>query len=444
MLSRIIRIYCAALVAPLATFIVLAGWAMPAHAQSSAETPDENAKMVHYSLYYEDFKAGNYLDALNNVRWLLEHAPAYAGPGRSDDRNFERAVIIYDSLAQRADSPELARAYLDTAITMHDLAVSTLKDAGVEVDEFKWLRDKGRFIQQHSNQLPDHMGDAIALYEATYEMDPDRVDPYYLTVLIGHYAQNDRAEAVEFMEEVEQRHPENEELTRYIVQVRNALFRSPEERMEFLEQQLAKNPDDTDLVSELFDIYQDLGHRDKMYEIGERLMQMEPSAQTNRLMAKLRLDDGQPEAAFQLYEQAIEMAGEATVQDYYNMGIAQQQMGRLAQARTQFRRAIEVDSGFGPAYLAIGDLYATAVSNCGSFEREDQAVYWLVVDYYERAKRVDGSVASSADQKIRTYRRSFPDQEALFFKGWQAGQAYQINYGCYAWINESTTVKNPG
>lgn len=423
--------------------VLLAGaWSRPALAQS-AEEPDEGTKMTNYSLYYEDFKAGNYASARNYVTWMLENAPAYAGPGKADDRNFERAVVIYDSLASRAPEPDLARAYLDTALALHDQAVSTLKDIGVEVDEFKWTLDKGRFIQKHPQQLADIQDLAVQQYQKAYEMNPEGIDPYYVTLLVRAHAQQDKQRAVEFMEEVEGRYPDNADIQNYIAQVRNQLFDSPEERMSFLRDQFEKNPTDAKIAAELFDIYQQLGMRNEAYAMGDKLMEMDPTPSTYRILAKLRLDDGQPQEAFELYEKAVEAAGEATKTDYYNMGIAQQQMGSLARARTYFRQALQLDPNFGAALIAIGDLYVTAVSNCGTFEREDRAVYWLAVDYYNRAKNADSSVSNAANNKIRTYQRSFPDQEALFFKGWQPGQSYQINYGCYSWINEGTTVKAP-
>src|SRR5690625_870000 len=128
---------------------------------------------------------------------------------------------------------------------------------------------------------------------------------------------------------------------------------------------------------------------------------------------------------------------------YFNMGIAQQQIGNLQNARRHFRQALEIDSNFGAAYIAIGDLYVTQVGNCGSFDREDRAVYWLAVDYYERAASRDPSVASQARQKARSYSGSFPSSEDLFFRGWSVGDTYQVNYGCYSWIGESTTVRRP-
>lgn len=412
--------------------------AVPVRAQAQpAEEPDENTKAMYYSLYYEEFKNENYEAALPNLRWILEHAPGYP---RNDDRNFERAVEAYTALAEQTGE----EAYLDSALAIFDTAVPTIEDIGGEVDEYDWTLEKGRFIQSHPAAFADLQDQVAGLYEQAYQLDPTRMQPYYIQVIISDYAQQDKQKAVDFAEELEERFSDNPEITSIVTQTRNALFRTPEERMAFLEDQLAKNPDDLEIVNELFSIYRNLGEREKMYELGERLLEMEPSPTVYRQIAQMRLGDAEYEEAFELYQRAIEMPGaEPKAEDYYNMGIAQQNMGSLARARTYFRQAAEVNPNFGRAYIAIGDLYAQAVSECGgaAMSRDDKAVYWLAVDYYQRAKQADPSVASAADQKINTYRRYFPTEEEKFFNNWAAGQRVSINSGCYSWIGETTTVR---
>lgn len=429
--------------------LALAGQARPSLAYAQTSCPDEEVtaqeKAVHYSLYYEDFKNGNFQSALPNLKWIIHCAPGFPEQ-TNDDRNFTRLVEAYEGLAEAATDEALKRAYLDSALAVFDTAVPTLQEVGAEVSEFEWLLNKGRFLQTHAQQMPELAEQVADIYLQAYEMAPDQVDAYYVRYVIDDYVRNEqKQEAVDFMDEVEGRFSGNAELMGYITQIRNSLFKSPEERMAFLEDQVAKHPENADLVSELFDIYMRLQHRAKAREMGNRLLELQPSARTYRQLAEMHLGDGEAQEAFALYQKALELPGaEKEARDiYYNMGIAQQQMGRLANARTYFRKALEVDPNFGRAYIAIGDLYATSVANCGSFEREDRAVYWLAVDYYEKARSADPSVAASANQKIGTYRRSFPDQEALFFKGWKPGQSYAVDYGCYAWIGETTTVRQP-
>ncbi|NBC16604.1 MAG: hypothetical protein GVY18_04710, partial [Bacteroidetes bacterium] len=137
--------------------------AQPAAAQTSDEEISDQDKAIHYSLYYENYKNENYTDALSDLRWILDKAPAYP---RNKDTNFERAVEIYEAMAERAESPEDSRAWLDSALVIFDTAVPRLEELGAEVDKFVWLRDKGRFIQTHKDELPDLQDQAIAAYRA--------------------------------------------------------------------------------------------------------------------------------------------------------------------------------------------------------------------------------------------------------------------------------------
>ncbi len=414
------------------------------------EEIDEHTKAVNYSLYYEYFKNGDYEAALPYLRWMIQYAPEYAGPGRKDDRNFERIIKIHEELAKASDEPEIARVHLDSALAYFDMALEVLPARGVDLDTVTWYIRRGRLIQRFPELLADRQQEAAAYYRKAFELAPERVDDYSIQVVIAELVQEGRKEeAVSFMDQVEAalgEDPERAALMEYITTVRDNLFQTPEERMAFLEDRLAKDSTNLELISELFDIYRQLGEREKMYQLAERLLALKQDAHTYHMVGKLYLDDGEPTRALEYFRQAMKAPGldEVARELYFNAGVAEQQLGRLANARTYFRRALQVDPQFGRAYLAIGDLYAQAVAECGSqLEREDRAVYWLAVDYYERAKRVDPSLTNEANRKINTYRKYFPDQEALFFKGWKVGQPYKIDYGCYAWINEETTVKPP-
>lgn len=422
--------------------LVLTARAQPAAAQ--AEEPSANEKAMHYSLYYEDYKNESFASALPNLRWILEHAPTYP---RNDDRNYERAWKLYEGLAEQAEDEETARTYLDSALVILNTAVSNLEDAGAEVDRYEWARNKGRFIQSHLDLLPDKREEAVEAYRKAFEAAPDRLQSYYINAVIQGYVDLDNKQAaIDFMSQVEEHRADDAEVMEILTDWRGQLFTSPEERYAFIQAQLENDPENLDLLREKFELEQELGHRTEMFQTADRLIEVAPTAKNYHEVGMLYLDDGEPRRAFEYFQQAVEAEGGDTIMrdTYYNMGVAQRQMEQLSRARTYFRRALEVDPQFGRAYIAIGDLYVSAVAECSdTMGREDRAVYWLAVDYYERARSTDSSVANEANQKINTYRRYFPDQEALFFKGWEPGQSYSIDYGCYSWIGETTTVRQP-
>ncbi|WP_456426842.1 tetratricopeptide repeat protein [Rhodocaloribacter sp.] len=417
--------------------------ALSARAQTSEneEKPTKQEIAIHYSLYYEDYKNGNYEGALPNLRWILKNAPGFS---RNTDKNFDRAVKVYEELAMAAEDEQTRRAYLDSALMIFDKAVPTIKDIGGTIDEYEWTRDKGNFILKHRDDLPDMIDSVAVLFRKAWELDPKRTQLFYIEYIIRDYlSKDDKRAAIDFMEEVEQKRGDDPDVMARITEFRNVLFTSPEERIAFLEEQLEKNPGDMDIITELFELYKEEGMRDKMYEMGEKLKEQEPTARVYRILGKMRLEDGDTEEAIRLYQKSLELDGgkENAREVYYNIGIAHQQEGRLSRARTAFRKALQADPNYGLALIAIGDLYVQSVQNCGSFEREDRAVYWLATDYFERAKARDPSVANMANQRIKNIRRFYPTAEDKFFKGWNAGDKYTINYGCYEWINETTTVR---
>ena len=122
-------------------------------------------------------------------------------------------------------------------------------------------------------------------------------------------------------------------------------------------------------------------------------------------------------------------------------------MGQLQSARKYARVAADNDSDSGRPYIYIADAYAQAVSQCTNnrkMEVEDRVVYWLVLDYLAKAKRVDSSVSNEADRKIQAYAPVTPSKEQQFFKNWSEGQTLKVDgslNSCYSWIGETTTVR---
>ena len=424
--------------------VALAG-AQPAVAQTNGGSdPTQREVLTHYSLYFEDFKNEDYASALPNLRWMLDNAPTQPN---NDDRNFRRAVELYSALAEEAESESDTQAYLDTAYTIINDAPSRLNDLGADYSAFSWTMRKGRFLQQYGDQMPDVSDDPVTYYREAFNIAPDQMQAYYIDRILTTYLDNsDQQSALSFMDEVEAELSDNTEVMDVLNQYREQIFgRNPQARIEFLETKLEETPDDPQVMGDLFELYTQQGQRDKANQLSDQLLQMNPSLEVYRQIAEMRLEDGEAQRAFELYQTA-ESSTDAplTTQDYYNMGEAQEQMGNFRQARSYYRQAIEQDPSFGDAYIAIGDLYTQAVSECGGSEmgRGDKAVYWLAVDMYQQAKSADSSVASTADSKINTYRKYFPSAEDIFYRDdMEQGQSFRVDYGCYSWINETTTVR---
>ncbi|MDD4190140.1 MAG: tetratricopeptide repeat protein [Mangrovibacterium sp.] len=172
----------------------------------------------------------------------------------------------------------------------------------------------------------------------------------------------------------------------------------------------------------------------------EQLYALDPSPEAAFNMARLFMRRDEFNKAKEYYQNAVasETDKELLAKCYYELGVLTfAKENNFQQARAYARKALENNPNHGKALILIGDIYAHYSKNYGKEEFDHLSLYWLAVDYYEKAKRVDPEVFSEANNKINTYRVYFPDKETLFFGGYQDGQT--ITFG--SWINESSRIR---
>ncbi len=386
---------------------------------------------VHYSLYYENFKNENYRDALPDLVWILYNAPAFS---RNTDVNFRRAIEMFQALANEEEESTAKRVWLDSALVHYDRVIPVLSDLGAEFDSFIWTRNKGRFIQTNLNELPDLRSDMLTAYRAAYEMDTKRINPYYLDVIISDLYQSENiGGALDFLRELKDERGDEEDI--------DALIRKyfvvipPDEQIAFLEEQYEAEPDNAEVIVQLFELYQQEGYREEMLGLADKILALEPTASTLRILTRMYVEDGDNERAIETFRQMEALPDiEVRAQDYYNIGLAYQDMENFREARNYFRSAQEADADFTPARVAIPNLYSTVVSSCGVADREQAAVFWLIADQYARIGDQEG---------VRRMSTAFPTAEDIFFiDRWNTGGSTEVSYTCRGMtISGTTTVR---
>jgi len=109
---------------------------------------------------------------------------------------------------------------------------------------------------------------------------------------------------------------------------------------------------------------------------------------------------------------------------------------KLSQARVYAQKAIGYNENYGDPYILLAQIYA---SNPKWTDEPvlNKCTYFVVIDKLQRAKAVDPSVASKANELISTYSRYTPKPEDLFMLGHKAGDRITIG----GWIGETTTIR---
>ncbi len=436
------------------TYIVaiLLIFAYSSEAFSQSEPPYGMSEIQAYSIFYENYRTGNYDMALQFGKWMLEKKPMeIPGANRfSLPRQFERMINVYAELSKQETDPTMRSAYIDTALAVYDDAFATFDEE--TIDFYVWHFNRGRFYQENQSQIRGGMDKAYEDYEKAFELDRERLtkagDGYYIQILLAYYvSQNEREKALEMIEKAEPY--AGSSLQQNFEDVRDGLFTDPAERIAFLESRLENNPGDEALLTEIASIYEDQGNRGKAIEYARKLYESSKTYENARRLAAYAQSDAQYSTAIRYLREALELTDDNTQKRNLNLEIAEtyQNEGTLQTARQYARAASQLDRNWGQPYLRIASIYAAAVSQCTSgrqIDRDDRTVYWLVLDYLDRARSADPSVASTVQRQYRTYEPVLPSSEDKFFRGWDTGDEIRIGSNiseCYAWIDETTKVR---
>lgn len=433
-----------------ALVIIMVAFASAGNAQS--ETPYGMSEIQAYSIFYENYRTGDYEMAIQFGRWMIDNKPmTIEGNNRfSLPTQFERMITAYSKISEEQSDPTLKSAYLDSAIAIYDEAFETFDEE--TIDYYEWHFDRGRFYQQYSSNISGGMDKAYADYEAAYKLDPERFttsgDGYYVRILLRYYIQNDERDKALAMIDTVEPHA-GADLLASIEETRNELFSDPKERITFLEDRLKNNPEDEALISELADLYESQGNRSKAIEYAEMLYRINDNFENTRKLAEYAKADAQYQKTIRYLGEALNKADTDRIKANISLEMAEtyQNMNNLERAREFARQAIRYNSNWGEPYIRIASIYAAAVSQCTSgrtIDRDDRTVYWLVLDYLDKAREVDSSVQSSVRSRYRSYEPVMPGSEDKFFRGWETGDSIRIGSNisdCYAWINETTSVR---
>lgn len=427
---------------------------LPTLAEAQSEPPSGMNELEAYAVFTDAVKSDEYQMAMNFGTWIIEATPREleGHPGFELERQFDRMIDVYAGAAENEQDPEIKSDYLNKAADVFNKFEDTF--SAEEIDVYAWELKEGRFYHEHRSNMEKSMDDAMQHYMKAYESDPERftkeADGYYAEVVLRDVSnKGERDRAFDIMDTMSPYASEG--LKDAMTETRESLFESPGERIEFYESQLenAEEAEREEILVNLRDLYEQTENVQKSEEVALELYEMNPNMENTRSVANIYLADGDFNNAIDYLLEAEELAEDDDVRHELMLEISEsyQQMEEYQKAREYARNAINIDETSGDAYLRIASIYANTIRSCvdgSKLDREDRAVYWLVVDYLEEAERVDPSVASTAQNQAESYSGAMPSDEDKFFNEWTAGNDFEIDgtlKSCYGWISETTTVR---
>jgi tetratricopeptide (TPR) repeat protein len=416
--------------------------------------PQDMQEIAAYSIFQGNYTNGDYPFALRYGRWMLcskpesiEGIPA----GRfSLATQYNKFIRMYTDIGLSKSDPSEREAYLDTALVLFQ----DLLDNFEEVDKYETLQRRGRFYLENYNYIEGGLQLAYADFETMFGMDIEKTttlaDGYYIRVMVDNMSRND-ARKDELIETIDQATPfANPDILSFFDETLNDAFSSPEERLEFCGAKLEEDPNSLSDLECVADAYEALNMQSELIETLKRIHELNPTFDSALKLEDVEQGNAEYAEAAELYAEALEKAPSDQDKKEINIDLSDVyvSLGDLPRAKRFIQDALAVDANYGLAYLKLASLYGQAVTTCTAdrkLEAFDKVVYWVVIDYLNKAKQVDATQTNTVNSQLATYEAVTPSTEDKFFTlGYEQGQSVSVDASlnsCYSWIDETTTVR---
>lgn len=405
-------------------------------------TPEDSVKCVQ-SLIYKDFiKEKDYDKAL--PLWRI----AYTVCPQSQKTLYTNGVKMYRAFIKREQDEAKKQALVDTLMTIYDQRIEYFGEK-CKVLGFKGqdlFRYRSKTHAEEANKIlkeaidgcgeKSGAGTLLSYYQSLYKMFGEKkiekaplLEEYLM--VSGHIATNIKG---------------GKDTKGYFQKAQNnidAIFGKVakcEDIIKVFGEKVAAEPDNVELKKTGLALLEK-GKCADSEEFGnwaKAVYEVEPSEDAAVNIAKWEIARKNFSSALKYLDKAIEQCADCESKVDYHVLAAQcaLSLSQTSTAKKHARAILAKNPQSGQAYILIGKATAAYSKQCGKSELENKSVYWVAVDYFNKAKSVDSSVADEANKLIATYSKYFPTKAMAFQYGFKDGDSYTVE--C---LGETTTVR---
>lgn len=401
--------------------------------------------VTNLSLYREFYKQNNFIDAYPHWKWAFNNCPI-----SSKNLYLHGAKMISAKIDETTDT-SMREKLVDTLMMLYDQRIKYFNQEGYVL---------GRKGIDFYTYCPEKTEQLYQIFKKSIEISGNKSEAavleYYFSTLIGMVSL-DKMEKVAIIDAYDQlseiidynikdkadkpKPLARWESTKANIESAFEPFATCPELVSIYQKKFEANPEDIELLKKVTNVLDRKGctSTDLFFQTTEKLHSLEPSAQSAYLMGSLYIGKENMTKAANYLSQAAQLYEEPEnkVRALNLLANIQFNQRNYTQARATAQKILQINPNYGKAYILIGDLYANSAANCTDDDMSGKTVFWAAVDKYIKARSVDSSVESEANQKIGQYSPHFPAKEDLFFRDMVEGASYTV--GC--WINESTTIR---
>ena len=411
--------------------------------------PDSTECIKYLSYYTEYYKQKNYESAMPNWRLAYKYCP----PSSRYNLLSNGTTLIKDHIKKNAKNPIYKEKLVDSLMVLYDqiiefhpkYATSNLNKKALDMYNYK--QDEPKLVVAELEKIvaankektdvkvfPIYMNLVCDLYKDGM-MDPEKVIAVYEETM-AYMAKSTPKNATEA-----------KLLTSKIADVENIFIGSKvascDNLIALFGPRYEAAPEDLELaknIVKMMSITEGCTDNDLFLGAVTTMYQKEPSANSAYYLYKLYSGRNDVENAIKYIEESI--ASEETDADTdanynYELAVFSYKNGNTPKAMEAAKKAVEIsDVVDGKAYMLMGTIWGGL--SCSGNEIETRAKYWVAVDFMNKAKAADETLAEDANNLIRQYSAYYPQTAEAFMYDVTDGQSYTVSCGG---LRATTTVR---
>ena len=411
--------------------------------------PDSAECIKYLSYYTEYYKQKNYDSALPNWRQAYKLCPPTARYSLLSDGT----TLLKRVLQQNSRNPIYKEALIDSIMKIYDERIqywpkyetTSLNNKALDMNNY--MKDEPEKLYEGLTEAVAKLGTkaraniylfqintAVDLYKDG-KLDPEAVISAYETAVENINAMPAKNDVEKRSNEKTVADIESLFITSQVASCDNliALF-TPRFEADPQNVDLAKN------IVKMMGITEGCTDNDLFLNAVTVMHEKEPSHVSAYNLYKLYAGRADVDNAVKYMTEAIENAESDAVTDggyQYELAAFCYKNGQTAKAYAAAQAAAELDPAMaGKAYMLMGTIWGSMP--CSGNDIEQRSKYWVAVDFMNKAKAADETLAESANDLIRQYSAYYPQTAEAFMYDVTDGQSYTVSCGG---LRATTTVR---
>lgn len=410
----------------------------------------DSAECIKYLSYYSEYyKSKSYDEAIPNWREAFRLCP----PQANQNMLINGAVLIRRLITQNARNQEYKNALLDTLVLVHNLraqyypayATTARNNKGVDLHNYADKNDVQRLYDEYNSIIEANKAEtnaSLLVFDLNAAVDLYKEGKIGAEDVINIYQRN-----IELIDKIPAKTDADKEKNNQVRTDLESLFISSkvascENLLELFGPRYAAAPEDLELaknIVRMMSLTEGCTDNDLFLNAATTMYKLDPSANSAYFLFRLNSSRGNYLDAVHYMEEAInseDTDAETDAQYYYELATFCYKSGQLAKAFESAREAADNPGQAARAYFLMGTIWGNV--KCGGDEIASRAPYWVAVDYLNRAKAADESLAEEANRMIGQFARYYPKAADAFMYDLTDGQSYTVS--CSG-MRATTTVR---